>query len=229
VTACVVESFSYVFYLPGKTSLSRQQLRAYKKAWAETDKNRTGFISRDQVGTLLYKLSGVLEVKPYPSELSLRNLVALASASPGASSAVEGTHACVDIGRLGNVLDRFNFEPIKHRRQRFERLFREAALTANISFAAMLELLAHHVLIDDELALPIEELVRRRERTDHVQRLIDIAKVESILLATVYRRRRRRRLTLQPATEGLPCIVLEPAPPPEPGSPAPLSMVDAEM
>lgn len=218
VTACVVENFSYVFYLPGKTSLSREQLRAYKRAWAETDLDRTGRISRYQVGTLLYKLSGVLEVKPYPADLSVRNLVALASASPSAASVVEGARACVDTRKLAEVLSRFDFDLVKQRRQRFERLYREAGLPDGISFPGMLELLAHHVLVDDELALLLEELIRRRERTDHIRRLIDITKVESFLLATVYRRRRRRHLALYPQLGGRPSIGLVLAQPPPPAA-----------
>lgn len=226
VTAAVVESFSYVFYLPGKTSLSRQQLRAYKKAWAETDVDRTGRISRGQVGTLLYKLSGVLEVKIYPSELSVRNLVAFASAPAGAAAVVKGARACVNPRKLKDALCHFDYDLVKQRRQRFERLFREATLANDISFAAMLELLAHHVLIDDELALLLDELLPRRELADHIQQLIDVAKVESFLLATVCRRRRRRRLTLRASPDGLHSIVPEPTPPQEPGSSAALGASD---
>lgn len=47
-TGTVVENFSYVFQLGGKPSLSREQMRGYKKVWAEFDPHRTGYVARDK-------------------------------------------------------------------------------------------------------------------------------------------------------------------------------------
>jgi Ca2+-binding EF-hand superfamily protein len=46
-TGVVVENFSYIFRLYGQaTSVNREQMRLFKKAWAEFDTNQTGYIRR---------------------------------------------------------------------------------------------------------------------------------------------------------------------------------------
>ena len=45
-TGVVVENFSYVFSLTGPTSVTREEMRAFKKVWAEFDPGRTGYITR---------------------------------------------------------------------------------------------------------------------------------------------------------------------------------------
>lgn len=45
-TGVVVENFSYVFQLTGEMSITREEMRAFKKVWAEFDPDRTGYISR---------------------------------------------------------------------------------------------------------------------------------------------------------------------------------------
>jgi hypothetical protein len=45
-TGVVVENFSYVFQLTGEMSISREEMRVFKKVWAEFDPDRKGFISR---------------------------------------------------------------------------------------------------------------------------------------------------------------------------------------
>lgn len=43
----VVENFSYVFQLAGGTkALDREQMRAFKKVWAEFANQRTGYLER---------------------------------------------------------------------------------------------------------------------------------------------------------------------------------------
>lgn len=45
-TGVVVQSFSYIFRVGGKIILNREEMRAFKKAWAEFDVERTGFLPR---------------------------------------------------------------------------------------------------------------------------------------------------------------------------------------
>jgi hypothetical protein len=48
-TGVVVENFSFVFQLYGRVqSINREQMRAFKKAWAAFDKDRTGYLRREQ-------------------------------------------------------------------------------------------------------------------------------------------------------------------------------------
>lgn len=44
----VVENFSYVFQLTGPVSLTREEMRSFKKIWAEFDPSRKGYLRRSQ-------------------------------------------------------------------------------------------------------------------------------------------------------------------------------------
>lgn len=45
----MVENFSYVFQTDGATSLDREQMRSFKKNWANFDIHRTGFIGTKDI------------------------------------------------------------------------------------------------------------------------------------------------------------------------------------
>ncbi|WAQ82990.1 hypothetical protein PtA15_3A356 [Puccinia triticina] len=48
-TGLVVDNFAYVFQLFGKVkSVDREEVRRFKEAWAEVDRDRTGYLSRHQ-------------------------------------------------------------------------------------------------------------------------------------------------------------------------------------
>lgn len=49
----VVENFSYVYQQEGTASLTREQMRAFKKAWAKFDLEGTGYLRRDKIGPFL--------------------------------------------------------------------------------------------------------------------------------------------------------------------------------
>jgi hypothetical protein len=44
----VVENFSYVFQLAGTVSLSREEMRSFKKVWTEFDPSRKGYLPRSK-------------------------------------------------------------------------------------------------------------------------------------------------------------------------------------
>lgn len=49
-TGVVVESFSYVFQLVGGAkSITREEMRAFKKVWAEFANPRTGYLEKHQL------------------------------------------------------------------------------------------------------------------------------------------------------------------------------------
>lgn len=62
----VVENFSYVFQLAGPTSLTREEMRAFKKVWAQFDPHRKGYLPRSKFvaffavcGELYTSISGI--------------------------------------------------------------------------------------------------------------------------------------------------------------------------
>ncbi|PWN36130.1 uncharacterized protein FA14DRAFT_160990 [Meira miltonrushii] len=73
-TATVVENFSYVFQLGGKPTLSREQVRNFKKAWAEFDTTRSGVLRKDQFVPFFNRLDGSLEVRIYPAKATIKAL-----------------------------------------------------------------------------------------------------------------------------------------------------------
>ncbi|KAL7418234.1 Ion transport protein-domain-containing protein [Mrakia frigida] len=224
LTGVVVESFSYVFRFPGKASLTREEIRSFKKTWAEFDRDRTGYLRRDQTVPFFARLSGVLEVRPYPREVSLANLLKLASPEAGddSPSIVHGSSHSVDVRKLSKALDLVNIPEIRRRRHLYNRIYHEASISdegggKGISFTSMLLLISHYRLINDDDALLLEDLLRRRVKTDFVTDLVNLDRVHGIL-RTLYWRRRflasrdERRRTLQAQTDGMPSIVLDPTP-----------------
>lgn len=151
-------------------------MRAYKKLWAEFANSR-GYLERDEFGpffavSLLYhplerlipkislqRLSGVFEVKIYPTEFSKSNLKATCSnlRHPMASSPDPYDLKGLDLKKVANALGRVDPNAIKKRKNIYSRLYHEAIIShrpgVGISFTDMLLLLAHHKLIVDGEAL----------------------------------------------------------------------------
>jgi Ca2+-binding EF-hand superfamily protein len=50
ILGAVIENFSYVFQAYGKvTNIDREQMRSFKKIWAEFDAERTGYLQRKDI------------------------------------------------------------------------------------------------------------------------------------------------------------------------------------
>jgi len=59
----VVENFSYVFQTTGGAkSITREEMRAFKKVWAEFANQKTGFLERSRFVPFFAVCSGVLLV-----------------------------------------------------------------------------------------------------------------------------------------------------------------------
>ncbi|KAH0580401.1 hypothetical protein H2248_001903 [Termitomyces sp. 'cryptogamus'] len=217
-TGVVVENFSYVFQTSagGAKSITREQMRSFKKVWAEFANPKTGYLERHRFVPFFGKLSGAFEVKIYPSEYSIPNIVNYCreSADPEinwSSRIVAG----VDMGRLEAVLSGLDHEAIRKRRTVYSRLYHEASIShepgRGISFNDMLILLAHHKLIVDGEALVLKDLVARTETNRLVTDLVNLDRVRSLLKTISHRRRflahRERHLAEQ--TQEIPSIVVD--------------------
>jgi hypothetical protein len=101
--------------------------------------------------TLAKKLGGIFEVRIYPAEFSVQNILASCT-----DTSTKSTHG-VNLELLNATLSRVDYEAIRRRRKLFSRMYHEAILThqrgKGISFTDMLLLLAHHKLIVDKEAL----------------------------------------------------------------------------
>jgi voltage-dependent calcium channel len=179
----VVENFSYVFQTTGGAkAVTREEMRAFKKTWLEFANPKTEFLEREQfvpffrvsnlvcvhppflaiidVHSLAKKLGGIFEVRIYPAEFSIHNILASCTDTTDPDnewrSATKSPYD-VNLKQLDATLSRIDYEAIRRRRQLFSRLYHEAVLThqrgKGISFTDMLLLLAHHKLIVDSEAL----------------------------------------------------------------------------
>ena len=113
---------------------------------------------------LAQRLSGVFEVRVYPPEYRIKNLVAASTIKEGSQQSpfppldqhreyLKG----LSLKTLDTILSRIDLDLTRDRRQTYDYLFWEACVTDDygkvISFTSMLLLLCHYKLIDDEQAL----------------------------------------------------------------------------
>ncbi|KAG9004060.1 calcium channel protein [Tulasnella sp. JGI-2019a] len=196
-TGLVVENFSYVFQLNNsQNSINRQEMRSFKKIWATFDVNGTGYIQPRDLALFLARLSGVFEVRVYPSQFSVQAILQECRASADEprheySTRVEGG---IDLRKLAAKLSQMDQRDVAKRRLRYNRLFQEARrLTVErgkgISFTNMLLLLAHYKMINDDIALQVNEMIDRRDTTIMVDELVDRDRVLSLLKMIACRRR----------------------------------------
>ncbi|KIY44406.1 hypothetical protein FISHEDRAFT_51638 [Fistulina hepatica ATCC 64428] len=245
-TGVVVENFSYVFQTTtgGAKSVTREQMRAFKKAWAEYANVKTGSLEKQNFVKFFAKLGGVFEVRIYPVEFSMPNIRKAVAATPDSqwsgSRVIEG----IDMDKLDQVLGSIDYQAIRRRRNLYSRVYHEALIVhkpgRGISFTDMLILLAHHKLIVDREALVVQDLVVRTEQNKLVTDLVNLDRVRSLLKTVSHRRRflahRQQMLAARSSQQGIPSIVVDtlPSTPPvssrdissagyenSPGSPSP--------
>ena len=110
----------------------------------------------------MQKLTGIWDVRLYPADCSIQNLMRAAVPDPVAKAAgkllvVTGTKRAVDFRRIEAKIKTIDYDQVRKRRRVYTRLYHEARISEEpgrgISFTSMLMMLAHHKLIDDEKAL----------------------------------------------------------------------------
>ncbi|KAH9939624.1 Ion transport protein-domain-containing protein [Epithele typhae] len=224
-TGVVVESFYYVFQMSGGAkSITREEMRAFKKVWAEFANPRTGYLERHNFVRFFGRLSGIFEVKIYPTEHSIPRIMAMSRDPHNRHSPSEKIIDGFDFNRTEAVLGGLDRPAMKRRKNLYNRLYHEARIShepgKGISFTNMLLLLAHHKLIVDREALVLKDLVVRTETNKLVTDLVDFDRVQSLLLMILYRRRyvaQRDQARMQYFEQpGVPAIMIDdtPATPP---------------
>ncbi|KDN52688.1 hypothetical protein K437DRAFT_161584 [Tilletiaria anomala UBC 951] len=207
-TGTVVENFSYVFQLGGKPLLTRQQIRDFKALWAEYDVHRSGYITRNQIGPFLARLSGAFEVRIYQGECSLQQLMSAAfpgfdnPRAAGDGSAFLRTqrdmrrHCDIPpfmVEDLNHAIDKLDVVEIRRRRARLNRLYHEALLADDrgkgVSFTKMLLILSSYKLINEVHALEVKDLIERRAVVEQVENQISLERVRGVLKMVYLRRR----------------------------------------
>ncbi|KAL0066269.1 calcium channel protein [Marasmius tenuissimus] len=208
-TGVVVDSFSYVFQSTGGAkAITREQMRSFKKVWAEFANPKTGYLERQNFVRFFGKLSGVFEARIYPIEYNTPYLLA-ACQDPTMKGGV-------DTDKLNRILGAIDYTAIRKRKATYGRLYHEASISPGkgISFTDMLLLLAHHKLIVDHEALILNDLVVRSETNRLVTDLVNLDRVHS-LLRTIHHRRRflahleQKRLSKLEQSQDIPAIIVD--------------------
>ncbi|KIJ67326.1 hypothetical protein HYDPIDRAFT_127226 [Hydnomerulius pinastri MD-312] len=189
-TGVVVENFSYVFQSTGGAkSISRGEMRSFKKVWAEFSNAKTGHLERQYLVPFLAKLSGVFEARIYPQDYSTRAILGACQDNSKRTVTTGG----VNMRKLNKMLNKIDYTTIRKRRMIYTRIYHEASImyhqSKGISFTDMLLLLAHHQLIVDREALVLKDLVVRQETNRLVTDLVNLDKVRSLLRMITLRRR----------------------------------------
>lgn len=216
-TGVVVDNFSYVFQTSGGAkSITREQMRSFKKVWAEFADPKTGYLPRNRFVAFFSRLSGIFEVRIYPAEYSIPNIMSASKATgEHYTREVEG----IDLAKLSKTLDGIDYAAVRKRRAVYSRLFHEASVShqgVGISFTGMLTLLAHHKLIVDHEALVLHDLVTRTRTNKLVTDLVNLDRVRSLLKTISHRRRflahmEQKRLSRFDSKE-IPSIVVDTMP-----------------
>jgi hypothetical protein len=218
-TGVMVQNFSYVFQSTGGAkAISREEIRSFKKTWAEYSNPKTGLLEQSRLVPFLGKLSGIFEVRIYPTEYSVPSIVSTCE-DIQKTVTTEGTkeERALNPRKVNKVLRKIDFDVIRQRRAVYCRLFHEASIIEShhkgISFTEMLFLLAHHKLIVDRDALELKDLVVRQGTNKLVSDLVNLDRVRSLLKMISLRRRylAEREMMLN-AQRDIPAIQVDPAP-----------------
>ncbi|THG95158.1 hypothetical protein EW026_g6441 [Hermanssonia centrifuga] len=164
-TGVVVESFYYVFQMTGGAKeITREEMRSFKKVWAEYANPKTGYLERPQFVKFFAKLSGIFEVRIYPAEYSIPQIQSRSKCDENSDPMLPSVrYGGVDLPKLQFNVNSIDRTVIKRRKNLYNRLYHEARISyepgKGISFTNMLLLLAHHKLIVDKEALVLQDLV----------------------------------------------------------------------
>jgi voltage-dependent calcium channel len=177
----IYESFSYVYQRSnGLSIISREEIRRFKQAWAEFDAEGSGYIKKESFPRLLGELSGVFEMRIYDGDFSVRALIEDCKVQPSRTSAlpVDGASEYeIDLARLNHRLAELPIEQVRARRARMNTFYEEVLVSADpdkgISFNALLMILAHYKVINDNKSLKLEEFLRRRARLQRVEEAVN--------------------------------------------------------
>ena len=158
----IYESFSYVYQRSsGLAAVDRDEIRRFKEAWRSVDPRGTGYISKETFPRLLGELSGVFEMRIYPPEDSVHQILDDVREdqppSRHASISTANANSGVNLQRLNRRLDEIDISAVRERRHRYNIFYEEVMVSADpdkgISFTTVLMILAHYNIINDSKSL----------------------------------------------------------------------------
>ncbi|KAI9710920.1 MAG: calcium channel protein [Bogoriella megaspora] len=199
----IYESFSYVYQRSsGLSVISREEIRRFKQAWAEFDPHGTGYISKEVFPRFLGELSGIFEMRIYDGDFTIGRLVEDCKIQHRESGlpleGAPGPPVEIDLNKLRERLARLPVAEIRRRRERMNQFYEEVLVSADpdrgISFNALLMILAHYKVINDNKSLRLEEFLRRRARLQRVEEAVRRNVVIGFFDTVYWARKFRRNL-----------------------------------
>ncbi|KAG8926488.1 calcium channel protein, partial [Tulasnella sp. 417] len=201
-TGLVVKGLPWIFQPSNSEDpIGRHEIRAFKKAWAEFDRGMTGYLTSSKIIPFLSKLSGGFEVRIYPIEWSVAEIIKWSQANPNEPTAVypapvisnrSGTNN-IDLRKLGRTISQIDQGEIRRRRATFLRLYYEAMITAEpgrgISFTNMILIVARWKMINEDSALSLDEMLQRQVTNERVKDLVNRDRAISFIKMITSRRR----------------------------------------
>ncbi|KAF0398415.1 high-affinity cell membrane calcium channel [Gigaspora margarita] len=205
----VGDSFSYFYQISGTySSINREEIRKFKKAWGAIDVKRTGYIKSKDLSKFFGKLEGSFRVKIFDDEFLIPNLRKNSRVTHRLSEDLDFLHPKddtfrvedIDVKKLEKNLSRLDIRKTFQSRKTYNLIYQEALMTIErdaagnekgISFTNMLLLLAHYKLIDDEKCLEIHEYVKRQIKLKKVIDSVNRERVKSLLRTILWRKKFR--------------------------------------
>ncbi|KAI4214540.1 MAG: hypothetical protein LQ351_002957 [Letrouitia transgressa] len=195
----IFESFSYVYQTRSSgLSVSREEIRRFKEAWATCDPEGTGYISKEKFPRLLGELSGIFEMRIYSGDHTVGRILSDCSVDTrGLDEPPPGVVCGIDLAELNKRLSTIDVPAIRRRRKDMEIFFQEIMVSADIdrgiNFTLCLMTLAHYNIIDDGKSLKLEEYLRRRARLQRVEEEVNRRIVRGFFDTLFWHRRFRSR------------------------------------
>jgi hypothetical protein len=203
----IYENFSYVYQRSsGLSIISREEIRRFKQAWAEFDPVGTGYISKEAFPRFLGELSGVFEMRVYDGDFTVRALMEECQVDNALhrtnSLPLDGASSYeprqIDLAKLNAKLNEIPVQEIRKRRVRMNTFYEEVLVSADpdrgIAFSALLMILAHYKVINDNRSLKLEEFLRRRARLQRVEEAVNRNVVVGFFDTLYWSRRFRRAI-----------------------------------
>ncbi|KAF2465005.1 uncharacterized protein BDR25DRAFT_270829 [Lindgomyces ingoldianus] len=168
----VYESFSYAYHgfnTKGGT-ITKNDIRQFKEAWASVDPKGTGYISPRLLPKFIARLSGGFSMRVYDDDFSISTLVKDCTfrlpLHPGE----------IDLGKLNERLQGLPAREIQGRRLAMKRFRTELLMGSDprrgISFTAAMLGLVHYKILDDHQCLRFQEYLERAERLREVDEVL---------------------------------------------------------
>ena len=198
----IFESFSYVYqHSSNMSTLSREEIRRFKQAWATFDPDGTGYISKEAFPKLLGELSGIFEMRIYDGEHTVQQILEDCKVDVRSGEAPPGVVHGIDLARLNQRLSTIDKDEIRRRRERLNIFSQEVLVSADpdrgIAFQSCLLILAHYNVINDTKSLRLEEFLRRRYRLqrveEEVRRRVVIGFFDTLFWSRQFARRKELR------------------------------------